>query len=109
MRLYSKLPDDLLCQDGHSVVNHDLLLAARAVQVAKRDAQRRPLVLQHHQDTVGVEDVPTGHSNAGLIAKLSRETNSTKLVLSGSFKDARWFFSLLWHTDGATWRIGVFS
>ena len=77
LRLDHQLFDDLFGQNGHPIVDHNLLLATRAVKIAERDAQRRPLVLQHHHDTVGVEYVAAGHSNARLVAELARETNAT--------------------------------
>ena len=66
-------------------------------------------MLEHHQDAVGVEYMPTRHPHARLLSQLTREANATKFILRGALQYAWRFLSFLGHSEGATWRVRAFS
>ena len=72
---------DEVCQLRHLVVYKDLLLAARAVQVAKRDLQCRVLALEHLGDAAGVENMSACQAHTWLLSQLARVANAAQLVL----------------------------
>ena len=83
LKLHLQLLNQLISQNGHRIIDHHLLLAARAVQVAERNVRSCLLVLQHEERAVGVEHVPTGQAHARLLTQLTGEADPAKLVLSG--------------------------
>ena len=109
MRLDSDLLNELLGQDGHAVVNENLLLAAGAVQVAKGDLQGGPLVGQHHEQTVGVEDVSAQEPDTRLFAKLAREANASKFCLGSALEHTRRFFAFFGHARFVYKQAAIFS
>ena len=56
------------------------MFTAWAIEVAKCDAECSPLVVEHHQDTVGMIDMSTCHSDARLLPELTRVADSAKLA-----------------------------
>ena len=83
LSLQRQLFDQLRGQIGHMIIDHHLLLAARAVQITERNAHSCILVLHHQERTVSMEHVPTGQAHARLLTQLTREADPAKLVLSG--------------------------
>ena len=82
---------ELLAQERHVVIEFDLLLAARAVEVAEGDLGRSPSVRKHHVEAFSMEDMSASGANARLFAQLACEANATELALSAAHQNVAGF------------------
>ena len=75
--------EKLVRKNRHSVVDHDFLLAARAVEVAEGDTESGKAMGEELQDAVGMEDMSTSEAHTGLSIKLGCEADAAEIVASG--------------------------
>ena len=78
----------------HFVVNGNLLLAARAVEVAKSNLCGCPAVSEHHLEAAGVEDVSARELNTRFFAEFTAVANATELALSTSQSNTAGFIGI---------------